>query len=61
MMGVDFGIFIVMATCNGSAYLAEQLDSLLAQSETRWNLLIRDDHSVDGTPGIMRVLTRESR
>ncbi len=55
---VDFGIFIILATCNGSAYLAEQLDSLLAQSETRWNLLIRDDHSVDGTSDIVREYAR---
>ena len=56
--GVDSGIFIVLATCNGSAFLAEQLDSLLAQSETRWSLLIRDDHSVDGTPDIIRNYAR---
>ena len=55
---MDSRIFIALATCNGSAYLAEQLDSLLAQSETRWTLLIRDDHSVDDTPDIIRNFAR---
>ena len=57
-MDVEPEIFIVLASCNGSAYLAEQLESLQAQSETRWKLLIRDDHSVDDTPDIIRDFAR---
>ena len=59
---------ILMATYNGGRYLAQQLDSILAQSFPDWNLLIRDDGSTDGTlrlcgsyaaknPSRIRVLT----
>lgn len=45
---------IVLATLNGADFLAEQLDSLIAQTETQWNLLIRDDGSTDDTLEIIR-------
>ncbi len=44
---------IVMATYNGSAYLASQLRSIQAQSVREWTLLVRDDGSVDHTPAIL--------
>lgn len=40
---------ILMATYNGRAFLKEQLESIINQSYVTWNLLIRDDGSVDGT------------
>lgn len=46
-------IHILLSTYNGERYLAEQLDSILAQTYTDWRLFIRDDGSTDGT---MRVL-----
>ena len=46
--------FIVLATFNGADFLSAQLDSLLAQTETQWKLLIRDDASTDNTPEIIR-------
>ena len=46
--------FIILAAYNGADFLAGQLDSLIAQTETRWRLLIRDDASTDGTPDIIR-------
>jgi glycosyltransferase involved in cell wall biosynthesis len=49
MMTVD----ILMATYNGAPYLAEQIDSLLAQTVSDWRLLIRDDGSTDSTSSII--------
>jgi glycosyltransferase involved in cell wall biosynthesis len=42
-------VYIVMAVHNGQRYLAEQLDSLLAQTFCDWTLLVRDDGSTDGS------------
>jgi glycosyltransferase involved in cell wall biosynthesis len=42
-------IEILLATCNGEKYLEEQIDSILNQSFTDWNLIIRDDKSEDKT------------
>ena len=36
------------------AYIEEQIRSILAQSETDWQLLIRDDGSFDGTNAKLR-------
>lgn len=38
---------ILMAVYNGEPYLAEQIDSIIAQSYTDWELLISDDSSSD--------------
>lgn len=46
-------IDILLATYNGQVYLAEQIDSILAQSNQDWRLLIRDDESSDGTISII--------
>lgn len=48
-------IYVLLATYNGSAFIAEQLDSLLAQSEPGWHLLVRDDASTDRTPEIVEA------
>jgi len=47
-------IDILLATYNGQAYLREQIDSILAQSNQDWRLLIRDDGSDDGTVSIIK-------
>lgn len=44
---------ILLATHNGASHLAEQLDSLLAQTHKNWRLLVRDDCSTDATPSIL--------
>lgn len=44
---------ILLATHNGACHLAEQLDSLLAQTHKNWRLLVRDDCSTDATPQIL--------
>lgn len=53
-MSVD----ILLATYNGERYLAEQIDSILAQTFTDWKLLIRDDGSTDGTQTIIRYYAK---
>lgn len=45
---------ILLACYNGRSYLDEQIASLVAQSETDWELLVRDDGSFDGTNAILR-------
>lgn len=42
-------ITILMATYQGEKYIREQLDSILAQTERNWRLVIWDDGSQDGT------------
>lgn len=46
-------IEILLATYNGAAYLAEQLDSLLNQTYPDFHILVRDDGSRDETPAIL--------
>lgn len=45
-------LYILMSTYNGERYLAEQLDSIIAQTYADWHLFIRDDGSKDGTKRI---------
>ena len=49
---------ILLATYNGEKYLAEQLDSLFAQSNADWRLVIRDDGSSDNTLDILQAYQR---
>lgn len=44
---------IVLASYNGAAFLAEQLDSFAAQAEVDWRVLVSDDGSEDATPAIL--------
>jgi len=46
-------ITILMATYNGSKFFAAQIDSIIAQSYTNWELLIRDDGSSDDTVNLI--------
>jgi glycosyltransferase involved in cell wall biosynthesis len=48
-------VAILLSTRNGAAYLGAQLDSLLAQSHTDWQIYWRDDGSRDETPEMMRA------
>ena len=45
---------VLLATYNGAAYLAPQLDSLLAQTHGAFRLLVSDDGSSDDTWAILR-------
>jgi glycosyltransferase involved in cell wall biosynthesis len=55
MNGKQIEITILMATYNGSAYLAAQLDSILSQDYHDWKLVIRDDGSTDSTLDIIEA------
>lgn len=54
-------IIIVLASFNGADFLGKQLDSLIAQTETRWDLLIRDDGSTDDTLEIIQEYSSKER
>lgn len=45
---------VCMATFNGARWLQEQIDSVVAQTDTDWQLLISDDGSTDATLDIIR-------
>jgi hypothetical protein len=47
-------VAVLLSTCNGERFLAEQLDSLAGQTHRDWVLFWRDDGSTDGTPGLLR-------
>jgi glycosyltransferase involved in cell wall biosynthesis len=42
-------ISILLSTYNSDKYLSQQIDSILAQTYTEWELIIRDDGSTDNT------------
>lgn len=53
-------VSIVMPVYNVSAYLAEAIDSVIAQTYERWELLVCDDGSTDGSSDIaQRYATKE--
>ena len=47
-------VAILLATFNGEKFLAEQLDSLQAQSVKNWRLYVSDDGSTDSTVDIIK-------
>ncbi len=46
-------ILILLSTYNGEKYLRNQIDSIINQSYTNWQLLLRDDLSTDNTSEII--------
>ncbi len=52
-------IEILMGTFNGSSFLKEQIDSILAQTNSNWILTIRDDGSTDNTIDIINEYVEE--
>jgi glycosyltransferase involved in cell wall biosynthesis len=79
-LSMDFGglstncepglVSVVLPVYNGAAFVAEAIASALAQSHTRFELIIVDDGSTDGTPAIIarysdhprvRLLRQENR
>ena len=47
-------ISIALCTYNGAPYVRAQLDSIARQSRLPMELIVADDHSTDGTVGIVR-------
>jgi glycosyltransferase involved in cell wall biosynthesis len=47
-------VTVLMAVFNGGAYLAGAIESILAQTWSDFELLIVDDGSTDGSPGVAR-------
>ncbi|RME74735.1 MAG: glycosyltransferase [Chloroflexi bacterium] len=45
---------VCLPTYNGAPFLAEAIQSILAQTWTDFDLLIVDDHSTDDTPAVIR-------
>lgn len=54
----DPGVSILLPTHNGAAFLAEQVDSILAQSLGDFELLAVDDGSSDGTGDLLQDYAR---
>lgn len=52
-------IGILLATYQGAKYLPEFLQSLQRQTHDRWELLVRDDGSSDGTLSLLRQFAAE--
>jgi glycosyltransferase involved in cell wall biosynthesis len=52
-------ISVVMTTYNGEKYLAQQIDSILAQTLIPAELIVCDDCSTDGTIGILEKYRKE--
>ena len=46
-------VTIVMGTYNGAKFIAEQIESILSQTEQDWKLIISDDCSMDATASIV--------
>lgn len=53
-------VAIIMSTYNGEKYLAEQIDSILAQKDVDIALYIRDDGSSDGTLSILDAYRKKN-
>ncbi len=59
MMATNAQIDVLLATYNGARFVAEQIDSILAQRHPHLRLLIRDDGSTDQTPAILAQYAAE--
>lgn len=46
-------VIILLATYNGEDFLVKQLDSLIAQTHTNWELWVSDDGSTDATIALL--------
>ena len=51
-------VSVLLTSYNREDYIAASIESVLAQSETDFELVICDDHSTDGTAGIIQEYAR---
>ncbi len=54
-------ICVLMSTYNGEKYLAEQIESILAQKDVNVSLLVRDDASSDKTCELLMDYNRQGK
>ncbi len=54
-------VSVVMCTYNGHAYLKDQIESILTQTYTHFELIISDDASIDGTRQILKQFENTDR
>jgi glycosyltransferase involved in cell wall biosynthesis len=52
-------VAILLCTYHGQEYLAEQLESFMAQTHESWQVFASDDGSQDGTPAILGTYQRQ--
>ncbi len=52
--GKDGLVSVIMSTWNSSRYVAESIESILAQTYKNWELIITDDCSIDNTRDILK-------
>jgi len=52
-------VAVLLCSFNGARFLAEQLDSILAQNHHDWRLWVSDDGSVDGSLTILEVYRQQ--
>ncbi len=52
-------VAILLCTCHGQRYLAEQIRSIAAQTYTHWEIWASDDHSRDKTKAILDAYKEE--
>lgn len=53
MIGLPPKASVLLSTYNGERYIAACIDSVIAQSEQQWELIIIDDHSSDSSRDIV--------
>lgn len=49
----ELSVEILLAAYNGEAFVREQIESILAQTDASWHLTVSDDGSQDGTAAIL--------
>ena len=54
-------VSIVLASCNGEKYIKEQLDSILNQTYSDFELIVCDDCSTDSTTNIINEYCRKDK
>lgn len=54
-------VAVLMSTYNGERYLKEQIESIITQSFSNWQLYIRDDGSTDHTVSIINEFVHKDK
>ncbi|NCC44520.1 MAG: glycosyltransferase, partial [Clostridia bacterium] len=54
MMNTEKKVAVLLSSYNGEKYIAEQIDSILAQTYPNIDIYVRDDCSTDGTVAVLR-------